>query len=246
MTWPFMPNRMQRTMLFAALASKSPDFTIDRWGEYRSDLPGLPPDAIPEIDRAADVIAASFNTPYPIHAVLIQGHADYDMRRKDGDRYQFEREISQARAREIRKRLMDTLSRRIMSPAQRQLLGILFVTTEGLGSEERVRTHPKNEYERSLNRRVEIFFAKTARPARLIRCPHGGPVTRFARGTASTSDTWIVDGCSHEIFDLRGKQVPSPCFMVRWLAAPDEEVDADSIGMCYTAMGMAQGFAIVG
>jgi len=222
MLWPFMPNRAQRTQLFAMLANEKPDFLVHRWREYKFDVPSLRPEEIEKIERAAGTIITSFATAIPVRAVLVQRHADYDLRRFGTDRENFEREISKARAREVGKRLKNSLDDKcpLPTPEEESLLNLMFWKTEGFGSQRRITTRPTNEYEMSLNRRAEIFFARAARPIRFaieMHCQHGGLVTRgFTQGLPSATDRWIVKGCGFTI-QIGNQFVPSPCHNVRWL-----------------------------
>ncbi len=249
MLWPFMPNRAQRSLLFATLAGHEPDFFVHRWGEYKSDVPNLRPEEIGKIDHAADAIVASFATPFPVRAILLQGHADYDFRRFGQEREDFELRISRSRAREVCKHLHTSIEPRLFASEQWVLYALLFWKEEGLGSHQRVTTAPRNEYERSLNRRVEVFTARAARPlwpASVMTCPHGGSVTRgpFARGLPSPKDRWIVVGCRNEIFNGIRKE-PSPCITVQWLIVNDEVIDTSSVGECLGPRGERQGRVII-
>lgn len=249
MIWPFMPHRAQRTQLFATLATEEPDCSVHRWGEYKSDVPNLRPEEIEKIDRAADTIVASFAMPFPVRAVLLQGHADYDLRRTGKEREEFEMKISKARALEVSKRLRTSIERRVSSPEERVLSTLVFWKEEGLGSHQRVTTIPQNEYERSLNRRVEIFFARAARPLRpasLMICLHGGQVIRgrFTQGLPSPQDGWIVVGCQNVIFHGSHTE-PSPCVTVQWLVVHDNVIDASSLGLCFGLNGVPQGPVII-
>lgn len=245
--WPKMPTQALRIQLFAALALKGPNVLVHRWNAYQSDVPSLHPEDIEKIDAAAGMVISTLGSSSPVRAILIQGHADYDLRRSGQDREDFEMKISKARAAHVLERLQASLALRrpLLPPEQKNLLDVVFWRVEGLGSHRRINTHPKNEYEMSLNRRAEIFFGLSEGPlipAAVIICPHGGAVTRgqYAQGLPSAEDSWVVIGCA----DMSGQQ-PIPCVRVQWVQTNGGIIDATSVGVCITADGVAMGPATI-
>lgn len=249
MLWPFMPTRHQRAAFFAMLGTAAPDFTVDRWHQYKTHIhvPELPSSDIPKLEQAVTTITASFEQPFPVRAVLVQGHADYDLRRSGQEREDFEMKISKRRAIAVVEYLQQSLDKKrpLLSDQGRALLDLLFWEKEGLGSHKRIFTHPTNEFEMSRNRRAEIYFARASRPLhqpQFMICPHTGLVTRgkFAQGPPSASDLWFVVGCPFQIFLSSGPR-PSPCMTVQWLNTDDGFIDITSIGLCTSIEGTPQG-----
>lgn len=248
MLWPFLPTRHQRAALFATLGTAAPDFTIDRRQQYKTHVEGpeLPSSDIPKLEQAATNIIASFEQPFPIRAVLVQGHADYDLRRSGQEREDFEMDVSKRRAVAVIEYLQPALDKRrpLLSDEARVLLDLLFWEKEGLGSHQRIFTHPTNEYEMSRNRRAEIYLARASRPLhqpQVMTCPHAGlvPRGRFRPGPPSASDPWFVVGCPLETSGSRIE--PSPCITVQWLITDDGFIDISSLGLCIGINGATQG-----
>lgn len=80
--------------------------------------------------------------------------------------------------------------------------------------------NPSNETQRSLNRRVYIYFARGAPQSRLasrIHCVHGGQIMRVANpNTFPTKfDRWVVFGCPNMLLHSREFQM-DPCVDVVW------------------------------
>lgn len=90
----------------------------------------------------------------------------------------------------------------------------------------------------------------------IIMCPHGGMVTHAPLTVTSyrvdgrlpmlQSDNYIIVGCSNNY----GR--PSPCFRVTWASASnllvirgERALTLDSVGICQSASGIAQGPAII-
>jgi hypothetical protein len=235
MLWPARPNKAVRARLFTALADEDPDFLVHRWGQYRHDLVSLRPEERDKIERGADTVAQSFATPFPVRAILVQGHADFDLLRSGRAREDFEMKISVERAQVVSENLRTAVEQRVsvLSPEAQMLFGLMFWKEEGFGSHRRVNTTPKSEFERSLNRRAEAFFARAPRPLRspsVMVCPHFGQVTRgpFAQGLPSVRDNWMVENCPFMLSPDR----PSPCITVQWVVTNGEFIDSDSVGIC--------------
>ncbi|CAN5912061.1 hypothetical protein BH11PSE13_BH11PSE13_09140 [soil metagenome] len=242
-----IPKQYERQ--FETLSAQELDFVVERWGEYKSDVPNLGPNQIATIDRAADRVVASLDSPFPIRAMLLQGHADLDARRTGKAREDFEAQISLARANEVLERLQGVVTRRDLSTTQAINFAKLQFRTQGLGSIDRVNKNPKTEIERSANRRVVAFVARAApepKPARVLLCPRGGSVLPVAitAGPAKARDVWRVVGCPFQQQIGNGFQ-PSPCVSVIWLSPPDAVIDATSLGMCVSNAGVPQGTVVI-
>ena len=245
---PFMPSRVQRITAMDSLSVDPPDLHVHRWGQYKADVPSLGAVELAKIDAAAAAIVASFDAALAVRIILLQGHADYDHLKSGKAREDFELKVSQARAHEVRKALQVAIEVRACSHNQKLLAWILYWKEEGFGSHRRRFTSPKNEQQRSMNRRVEGFFARGVRPhpsgSLLMSCPHGGRVTRapYAPGLPSTRDAWLIVGCMFR----SGEGYPSPCIYVRWSGAEATPViDRDSIGHCCNIHGASQGAVVI-
>ena len=188
MLFPYLARRAERAQAFYRLSRDTPDLLVQRWAQYQSDVPSLSPEEIAKIEAMATQIVVSFATSFPVRAVLLQGHADYDHLKTGAAREEFELDISGRRADPVRTDQVD------------------------LGSMRRVHTMPKSEQQRAQNRRVEVFLARGARPRAhtpVMTCPHGGTVTRgpFATGQPSVHHGWLGVHCPYQ----GPGEAPSPC-----------------------------------
>jgi flagellar motor protein MotB len=97
-----------------------------------------------------------------IVAIGVRGHADQDLLKTGHARLEFEQRVSEERAKEV----AGTLLKAIKAKASRLVSGLLphgdmfEPAIEGMGARMLLKNPPVNEYERSLNRRVEIFFLR--------------------------------------------------------------------------------------
>jgi hypothetical protein len=231
MLWPFMPSAAHRAQLFAALGENKSEFVIGRWRAHRSDVESLHTDDVDKIAQAADEVANSTPGAVPIRAVLIQGHADFDLTLSGRAREDFELKISRARARHVLERMQAILALRrpLLTPDQQLLLDLVAFKTEGLGSRDRITTRPTNEFEMSLNRRAEIFFA-----------------ARIGEGIPTANDVWLVVGCPNvEVRTPVEVPTPSPCLRINWVLTNEGVIDSTSVGLCIGPLGQSQGTAIV-
>ncbi len=249
MLWPSNVDRALRSHLFGALASEEPNFVVNRWHEYKYELEKqyLPEEEIDKIRNAAIEIVDSFETGFPVQGILIQGHADFDLRRHGKAREDFEMNISRSRANEVATRLRSEIGKRLLSPNQVAAATLIVWQEEGLGSHRRVTNFPHSERERSWNRRVEVFYARGSLPffpvRSLMTCPHAGIVTRgeFAQGYPTVTDPWRVLGCPNVNFGL---DRPSPCETVQWLPIEGNIIDFLTPGMCLSGDGLFQGMVM--
>jgi hypothetical protein len=81
MLFPYLAGPAQRAQAFERLSRETPDLLVHRWAQYQSDVPSLSPEEIAKIEAMAAQIVARFATPFPVRAVLLQGHADTPSRR---------------------------------------------------------------------------------------------------------------------------------------------------------------------
>jgi hypothetical protein len=247
MLWPATPTKGLRVHLFGLLSNEEPDLTVHEWHQYKFELGPqyLPQKEIKKIDDSASNIVSTWDFPalFPVRAILIQGHADYDLRRHGKDREDFEMNISRQRATQVADRLRQQIAIRIKTVEQESAAVIMAWQEEGLGSHRRTVVKPRSEHERSLNRRVEVFFARGAGPPFLVhhmQCPHFGTVTRgkFAVGYPSVRDKWTVEDCPNILIP---SGLPSPCVRVEWSFVDGDIIDFTSQGNCISANGVNQG-----
>jgi hypothetical protein len=237
--------------LFAQLADEPPEFLVHKWKEYQWDVLQLGKGGLSEVDSLVARILDSADTPIPIRAVLLQGHADYDLRRQGKAREDFESDISKKRAEAVFKYIKESFDKRSLTPEQDAVLAQMAWKKEWFGSTERIYKPARNEEERSKNRRVEIFVAHSADPIRFggkMFCPHGGEVQRaFRMGLPRISNGWIITGCPFvSPFGLGF----SPCMTVTWITSPVESeepdiIDADSMGLCFSPQMSFQGNVLI-
>jgi hypothetical protein len=236
---------MHRARLFANLCDTPYDFRVHRWEQYRSDVHNLHKSDLLEIDSLVDLILGSASTPAPVRGVLLQGHADYDLRRSGKAREEFEHEISKKRANAVFEYIKKSFATRPITPEQEAVLVEMAWKKEALGSTQRIFKPAKNEDERSQNRRVDIFVAHASNPIHfgsVMFCPHGGRVERANPvGLPESSDFWFVIGCPFFMSNLTA----TPCFSVFWVTSDEGVIDANSIGLCMSSTGIPQGTVVI-
>ncbi|HVN20431.1 MAG TPA: hypothetical protein VMU05_16725 [Dongiaceae bacterium] len=151
-----------------------PDFRITGFSEYEDRFGTLPQEQQNIIDRLAERIVQSQSEFTPIVAFVITGHADKDLRadnpfRRPGEtREEFEMRISKARA----SRARDALLRKIRALAWGNSSSVLAQILNdpkrsrivGMGATDRLAENPRNESDRKLNRRVEIYLVTALVP----------------------------------------------------------------------------------
>ena len=247
MLFPYLARRAERAQAFYRLSRDTPDLLVHRWAQYQSDVPSLSPEEIAKIEAMATQIVVSFATSFPVRAVLLQGHADYDHLKTGAAREEFELDISGRRARAVRDELRQRIDRHARSAHEVTMAYMLYWQLQGFGSKRRVHTMPKSEQQRAQNRRVEVFLARGARPRAhtpVMTCPHGGTVTRgpFATGQPSVHHGWLVVHCPYQ----GPGEAPSPCVTVRWLPnGPSLVIDPDTVGLCLNSHGISQGKVVI-
>jgi hypothetical protein len=168
MRWPLTPGPKQLEELFEALPSSNPQrYLVDRFPPYRHQVPDLPPDAQKVILRAADFVINSLLGPEPVVGILLRGHADQDLLKSGDERLRFEKRISEERASAVHQALWEALlgmSWRLQADPDARNIDSIAWKEDGKGATMLVvqpRSHPPlTEYERSLNRRVEIMYGQ--------------------------------------------------------------------------------------
>jgi hypothetical protein len=147
---------------------QQPDFRITGFPEYEDRVGKLPDEQQKIIDRLAERIVNSQSEFTPIVGFVITGHADKDLRennpfRKPGETHkQFEMRISGARASRGRASLLRKIRElswgnpsSILAKIQNDPKRSKIVP---MGASDLLVEHPKNEDERKLNRRIEIYL----------------------------------------------------------------------------------------
>ncbi len=142
--------------------------------------------------RIAAEIAASFSTERPIVAVLAIGHADTALRKPVSERAAFERSVSVQRAENALKLILSEV-RRLAGASGGAFLSGMQTRAMGLGSTQRLMSNPKNEFERRLNRRVEVLLAQCVLPPGPVPPLPDDPVEPRVRRVLKLLETRRVD-----------------------------------------------------
>lgn len=140
------------------------DVTIHGFDEYAVDVSEIrDPGAQEKLRELAHRIVASQQTPKPITAVEVHGHADLDLRSKPDKREQHELEVSRDRA----KNALQILVKIISDDEQRpDVAGVIKQNskTDHFGSKHRIHAPAKTESQMKENRRVEFFLQVGGKP----------------------------------------------------------------------------------
>jgi hypothetical protein len=155
MLFPSRIIRVQIPQLFAQLRAGSPDVIVLGYSEHHDKVPA---EEAEKLRKLAERIVNSFDTNSPIIAVQIVGHADIDLRVTGKAREESERNHSVGRADEV-KALLLQLIKNLRPRGQRALNSVMFKQL-GVGATQLKVPNPRNEHERRLNRRVEIFLGQ--------------------------------------------------------------------------------------
>lgn len=126
--------------------------TVSGFSRYSN---AIPPHESAKILRLAQLIVQSHRSSQPIRTIRLLGHADRDIQRGAN----FEKKISGDRALAVKKaliQLMDKQRPNISVQIRWQVVPV--------GASQLVVKLPKNESDRKLNRRVEIFVISTPSP----------------------------------------------------------------------------------
>jgi outer membrane protein OmpA-like peptidoglycan-associated protein len=156
-----MPNAMAvRNMVF----SVPPYCAISHFSQYHTKVEQLPEPEQRKVDDAAEFVLNSFRNPTltggMVMAIGVRGHADQDLLKSGSARLEFEQKISEERAKEVAAALIKAIKTRSMRlnitplPAGDPFDPVI----EGAGARMLLYPHAANEFQRSSNRRAEIFL----------------------------------------------------------------------------------------
>jgi flagellar motor protein MotB len=150
------------SFLIQMAQAQTPDKVIDGYPEYATGLDQLEPLQRQALLLAAQTIVRSYDTPCPIKAVVVIGHADKALRKPLQERAAFELEISQLRASSARNALLSEV-RRVAYDAH--FSKVLLSVAEGVGNHRPVVHNAATEAQMKKNRRIEIFLFQMPLPA---------------------------------------------------------------------------------
>lgn len=142
---------------------KLADATFPRFDKNSAKLKDF---HLPEIDRVADVIVASWKTDQPIVTVYVKGHAS-----SEGPA-QYNIGLGHGRALAVRKALQKALERK-----QKNLSYKVLILTLSRGAKDPIATNATEEG-RSQNRRVEVFLSTKKLLPKKISPPQPIPIPR--------------------------------------------------------------------
>jgi len=155
------------TEWLAALMEKAaPDFVIDGYPEYATEVAQLDNDQRYMLYRAASAVVRSFGEQTHVSAVFIVGHADTANKIALHQRAGFEMEVSVKRSVAAAAALRKEMNR---LSENAHFTKVLPIRTRGAGSSRKRVQIANTEHDMRKNRRVEITFAYTTEPS-----PHCG------------------------------------------------------------------------
>jgi hypothetical protein len=160
-------SRVANAQLFRNMIFLGPPYcTISRFSQYITRVDQLPAAEQKKVDNAAEFVINSFLKPTLTGGIIVsvgmRGHADQDLLKTGRARLDFEQKVSEERAKEVAAALMKAIKARAFRlnitrlPAGDPFEPVI----EGMGARMLLKSRPANEYERSLNRRVEIFLLR--------------------------------------------------------------------------------------
>jgi hypothetical protein len=172
---PFQSSVAATSILFehvlgnVASTASSADSVISGFPEYDVDLTF---GQRVEMNRIAQRIVDSQSGPNPVSAVVIVGYADRDLRANNPNhqpgetRKQFEKRMSDSRAEGARRYLKSRILGLSHFHGAIGLINDLIddprrMKVVGMGASDLIVENPRNESDRALNRRVEIFLVFT-------------------------------------------------------------------------------------
>ena len=144
--------------LAAQLEKAAPDFVIDGYPEYATDVARLDSDQRYMLYRAASAVVRSFGGLTHVSAVLIVGHADTANHVALHQRAGFEVDISRKRAAAAGEALRKEMNR---LSENAHFTKVLPIRLHSAGSSKRRIQIARTELEMRKNRRVEITFGYT-------------------------------------------------------------------------------------
>lgn len=148
--------------LGSVLAKSAPDFVIDGYPEYGTDVAKLDVKQRDTVYRAASLIVRSFGDLTHVSAVLIRGHADTAHKVASVDRARFERDISRQRATAAAAALRKEMNR---LSENAHFTKVLPFRVEGVGSTKKLVQLAQTETQMRQNRRVEITLGYSCEPS---------------------------------------------------------------------------------
>jgi len=138
-----------------------PAVVISGYSEYSHQL-NTDQQAI--ITRLAQQIVDSFSGNTPIVAIRVVGHADTALRKPIKERPAFEMKVSVQRAQSAERDLRAEIDRLGKGKNPEPIKNIRFLPPVGMGATKKFVSHPINESQMRLNRRVEIYFSECLVP----------------------------------------------------------------------------------
>jgi outer membrane protein OmpA-like peptidoglycan-associated protein len=116
------------------------------------------------LTRLAQEIVDSFATDTPIRLVRVVGHADTALRIPPAQRPKFEFDVSVRRAQSAEHDLRLEIERLGKGKSPEPIKLITFLPSAAMGSTKKFVSHPTNEAQMRMNRRVEIYFSQCTVP----------------------------------------------------------------------------------
>jgi flagellar motor protein MotB len=116
------------------------------------------------LTRLAQEIVDSFATNTPTRLVRVVGHADTALRIPPAQRPKFELDVSVRRAQSAEHDLRLEIERLGKGKNPEPIKLITFLPIAGMGSTKKFVSHPTNEAQMRMNRRVEIYFTQCPIP----------------------------------------------------------------------------------
>jgi hypothetical protein len=161
---PIIPSNLKA--LGAQIFFGQPYCTISQFPEHQTGIEQLPATERNKIDNAAKFVVDSLLRPAHtggiVVAIGIRGHSDSELKKTGQSKLDFEQKISEERANQVaialNNAIRDEAYRLDAAPLPE---GDPFEPLiEGVGAKMLIRSHPANDRDRALNRRVDIFFLK--------------------------------------------------------------------------------------
>lgn len=143
-----------------------PHCTLGQFPKQVADFEQLPGTEQRKVEQAARFVLTSLQTPAHtggiVIAVGLRGHCYEESDKKGLERAQEHQRLSEARARSVADALFEAfeLVARKMSASKLRLDEPFDPIISGVGAKAPLNDKPANEYERALNRRVDVFFFK--------------------------------------------------------------------------------------
>jgi outer membrane protein OmpA-like peptidoglycan-associated protein len=116
------------------------------------------------LTRLAQEIVDSFATSTPTRLVRVVGHADTALRIPPAQRPKFELDVSVKRAQSAEHDLRLQIERLGRGKNPEPIKLITFLPNIGMGATKKFVSHPTNEAQMRMNRRVEIYFSQCTVP----------------------------------------------------------------------------------